>query len=553
MNNSQFRKLLDKPARDSKGSSLAENGTTGSVPVGQRSSIVPMAPRTVGRVAGGVDFARQVRERNAAVRPTKKFRSSAPKGAKLNKAYTDRAKAREENEDGEDEKAARIHALEEQMKLDQISRETFEQLREEITGGDISSTHLVKGLDRKLLERVRRGEDVLGVKGSDDTAEAAPDVDEELEKLGEKEIETIAKEKVEKKGHLANPAQLAGQKRSRNEIMAELKAQRQAAMEAKAAPMLNGRWRKVGEQQKSRIEFDHKGREIMITVDEDGVVKKKVRKVAPQAQEEEMPAFEMPDASKPVLGADTVIPEQPHSIPVEEDDDDIFEGAGTEYNPLGDAEDDDEDTDEEEELKQAQKTAPPAVTVPDAGHDLNTEREAGEASDDEDSEEGHLQDTPAAPPARRSYFNDATGASDTPTDHFVGIQKVLQRVAQLDPANREADDDDERDGETEEARKARLKRRAEMLTVQDRDLDDMDMGFGGSRLEDEADGDEEAGKKIRLSEWKGGVGEYGEDTEGREGAGGRDKRKRKPKKRKGDVNNAADIMRVIEGRKGGGR
>ena len=48
------------------------------------------------------------------------------------------------------------------MKKGEINRETFENLVQEITGGDVGTTHLVKGLDRKLLERVRRGEDVLG-------------------------------------------------------------------------------------------------------------------------------------------------------------------------------------------------------------------------------------------------------------------------------------------------------------------------------------------------------------------------------------------------------
>ena len=76
----------------------------------------------------------------------------------------------------------------------------------------------------------------------------------------------------------------------------------------------------------------------------------------------------------------------------------------------------------------------------------------------------------------------------------------------------------------------------------------MDMGFGGSRNDDE--GDDEEGMKIKLAEWKGGRGgdDGWEEDDGK--GGGREKRKRKPKKRKGDTNNMSDIMRVIEGRKG---
>jgi hypothetical protein len=61
------------------------------------------------------------------------------------------------------------------MKLQQIDRETFEKLVSEITGGDLGTTHLVKGLDRKLLERVRRGEDVLGISQDTEAKEEEPE------------------------------------------------------------------------------------------------------------------------------------------------------------------------------------------------------------------------------------------------------------------------------------------------------------------------------------------------------------------------------------------
>ncbi|KAK4898279.1 hypothetical protein LTR27_004286 [Elasticomyces elasticus] len=560
MDNSQFRKLVfDTPARKNDGSPTSRPGATPSAFGAKRSSF--MTPRTV-KGDGGVDFARQVRERNAALQPTKKFKTShAPKGAKFAKGYTDRARAREEAEDDGDDKAERIKALEEQMKLGQISMEMFENLRDTITGGDASSTHLVKGLDRKLLERVKRGEDVLGV-GGVEAVEPAPDVEEELDKLGEQEVTTVQREKAEKKGTMAPPP-LAGKKRNRDDIMAELKAQRAAARIAKATPALDSRWRKVGEKQKSRIEIDHKGREVRVTVDEDGLVKRMVRKVPAREKEEEADTVQMPDASKPILGADAEMPEEAsRPEPQEEEEEDIFEGVGTEYNPLGN-EPDDEDSDEDSDLGKAQVTAP--LKEPSRPTDEPEESEDdGEVVEDDvptqepsrvDEESAHrkpadaVEPPPKPEPVRRSYFKDTTedSATSASANHFAGIENVLKKAAKLDQPSEESDI---REGETEEAHQIRLKRRAQMLAQQDRDMEDMDMGFGSSRVEDEAEGDED-GKKVKLFEWKQSVG--GDDDEDEGDGKGREKKKRKPKKRKGDVNSAADIMKVIEGRKAGGK
>jgi hypothetical protein len=71
------------------------------------------------------------------------------------------------------------------------------------------------------------------------------------------------------------------------------------------------------------------------------------------------------------------------------------------------------------------------------------------------------------------------------------------------------------------------------------------MGFGSSRFEDEEDFEE---KKVKLSAWGG----KDDDEEGDRRGEGKGKRKRGPKKRKGDGNNAEDVMRVIDGRKSAG-
>lgn len=516
-----------------------------------------MTPHAISGSSGN-DFARQVRERNAGLQPnkTKKFKSYTPKGVKLGAGYTDRAKARAEGEGNEDaeDKAERVKALEEQMKLGQISREVFEALRDKITGGDAASSHLVKGLDWKLLERVRRGEDVLGTgegtAGDAEEQEPEADVDDELEKLGEVEVEALKKEKVEKKGIMAPPPAVAGKKRSRDEIMAELKAQRQAAAEARKAsePQLGDRWQKVSDKKKPKIEIDSKGREVLITVDENGVVKKRVRK---QAQTDEaVAAMGAPDASKAVLGADVSIPEPAKQEEIAQelaDDDDIFEGVGTDYNPLGsmpdgdnDDDSDSDDNDDDEPPRKKPLSEEPSST--------STREQSAEDSDQEAETTAPAAST-TQPPARRNYFNDTISASeDSHHNHLAGIQEVLKKAAKMDPL---ANENEGENRAAREAKEAQRKKHAQMLANQDRDLDDMDMGFGGSRNDDE--GEDEDGMKVKLAEWKGGrAGDDGwEEDDGK--GGGREKRKRKPKKRKGDTNNMSDIMRVVEGRKVDGK
>jgi hypothetical protein len=545
MNNEQFRKLVATPASQSNGAATPRSGNAPSLGA-KKSSFIPMTPRHVGGGAG-VDFARQVRERNAALKPAKKFRSSAPKGTKYGAEYTDRAKARAEDADAADDKAERIQALEDQMKLDQITPEMFYAMRDSITGGDASSTHLVKGLDRQLLERVRRGEDVMGV-GNGTAEEEAPsaDVDDELDKLAEKEVEAVAKEKVKKQGTMAPPSPVAGKKRTRDELMAELKAQRKAAAEAREAaqPKLNDKWTKLGDKKKSKVEIDERGREVLITVDENGVVKKRVRKPT-AATEQTRSVLSAPDANKVVLGADFVpVPpkEVEATLPEVDEDEDIFEGVGADYDPLAlgtvDYDEDSEYTDDEKPQKQraaSVRSNPPS------------------SDDDEDGEQREESPMPVAPdipsdtahkpPPSRNYFGSTTTEDPgSKQDHLAGIQEVLKKAAKMDPLKTGPETTDE----DAAAEAARLKRRADMLANQDRDLEDMDMGFGSSRFEDGGEEDGE-GKKMKLSEWKGGAGdELEEDGKSRE------KKKRKPKKRKGDANNMSDIMRVIEGRKTGG-
>jgi len=192
-----------------------------------------------------------------------------PKGTRLAAGYTDRTKAYTDEEDNEI--AKRVKNLEESMKKGEIDREMFEKLVQEITGGDVGTTHLVKGLDRKLLERVRRGEDVLGgldkkeeeEEKEEEEAEEVPEVEDAFDELAEADVGPITREKAEKKGEkMTGPRPVAGVKRSRNDILKDLKRQREEAAAAAAAehekrfPTLGPGFRKINAQGDTRIETD---------------------------------------------------------------------------------------------------------------------------------------------------------------------------------------------------------------------------------------------------------------------------------------------------------
>jgi len=485
---------------------------------------------------------------------------AVPKGTKLATGYRDRA--RDRDLDDRDDREARIKALEEQMKLGQIEPEVFAELRDSITGGDIGATHLVKGLDMRLLERVRRGEDVLSTKdeGKGETEpehEQGPDLDEEIEQLEGKEIAPVERERVLKKGIMAPPPlPVAGAKRSRNDILAELKASRKAAADAKAAaqPTLSSKFKKVGTKKpSSKVEIDDRGREVLITVDENGNTKRKVRKLV---KETPSSGLLMLDKTAQPLGM--AVPELaiPSSLVApEENDDDIFEGVGDEYNPLGDMDEDDSSSNGDDD--KAISVQPPSSEIPPP-------------------EPTHLSHSPlelpsqpraTSPPGpRRNYFNDTSSnttaaATSNPAPHLTDptFLATLTKAAAI--ASRTATSDASSEAPAAPTIAQRL------LANQDRDFEDMDMGFGGSRFDDAEEMDE-GGAKVKLSKWKGLVG--GEDEDGEDGdgqdvkAGKKGKRGKKgdgddgevrkkggaKKKKGGDKNSAVDVLRVIEGRKG---
>jgi len=473
------------------------------------------------------DFARQLAERNQPDKKEQKFRSFAPKGSKLAEGYVDRAQARQSAED--DERAARLQALEEAFKKGEIDQQTFDSVRSQIAGGDLSSTHLVKGLDFKLLERIRKGENVYDeVKGDDEKQneerESSPDVDEELARLEEEEVATITREKAEKKGQLSTVPVNSSKKRTRDQILADMKAAREAAAKVKEESVLGSKFKKINVKKPgTRIERDSKGREVMIIVDEDGNEKRKVRKIGTASDEASRKASDlmMPDPKAKPLGMEVPDKYKPQAEEEDEGDMNIFDDVDDDYDPLAGLGDD--SSSEEEDAKGEEKAVREAKPI---------------ETDDKATTKNSMPPPPrlGGPSELRNYFRDSKTSlvsSETlkaPSLSDPAIQAAFKKAASLHAISKASEEEDE------EA-KAKAERRRRMLENRDRDAEDLDMGFGTSRFEDEADLDEH---RVKLSEWGRG------DEDDRHGGAGGSKRKRGPKKRKGDANNAADVLREME-------
>ncbi|KAI4606715.1 hypothetical protein J4E80_010027 [Alternaria sp. BMP 0032] len=558
MNNSQFRRLLvetPKPQDDGKGKSPAA-ATPRAVLGARKHSSIPMTPRQVGKGSIQSDFARQLAERNAKNNPQKKARNVVPKGTRLAAGYTDRTKAYTDEEDNEI--AKRVKNLEESMKKGEIDRETFEKLVQEITGGDVGTTHLVKGLDRKLLERVRRGEDVLGgldkkeeeEEKEEEEAEEVPEVEDAFDELAEADVGPITREKADKKGEKMNgPRPVAGVKRSRNDILKDLKRQREEAAAAAAAehekrfPTLGPGFRKINAQGDTRIETDEKGREVLIITGPDGKEKRKVKK---QKVEEPAPEVrhDLDDVNKPI---------NMHNLPEpkkeESEDEDIFAGVGSNYNPLANFDDSDDESDEETAQAETAKMEP-SVPRLDAAESQSEGEVSPEAEEDVPAKP--KDDAPAAP-TKRDYFATTARSISTaePSDLSAAdatVRAALSKVRNLDENSTLLQNLGSTDPNDPASKEARLKKRAAELAASDRDMEDMDMGFGASRFDD-AEEMEREGEKVKFSQWKG-LGAEGDDEDGEEGGKGPKKvRKRGGKKRKGDKNNADDVLNVMERQK----
>jgi len=526
------------------------------------------------------DFAKQVADqtgqRGQDGQPArKKFRSSAaPKGTRLATGYVDRAKERllEQEDEGED-KQTRLKRLEEMLKEEKIDQDTFEKLREELgVGGDISSTHLVKGLDFKLLERVRRGEDVNKAADADaDTTEASPvaeddaDVEGELERALEKDVAASARstsqglvddEDVASSQTLDPAGETATL--SRDEILRRLRENRknpgisttaEPLPEAPQVALDHSKFRKLESAKKPNKHkytetVNGRRREVLVITAKDGTTKRKTRWLDPEPDpssakkhEEERWGGDLPAE---LLARQQASIEEAAKHDKDEDDDDIFGGV-TDYDPLAGL-----NSDEEEEQE--------------AGEIMKHDQEPAKATVEEEATARSAKPLKSTSQPR-NYFT--TGTADVTEEtskapaHDPTIIAAIKRAAQIrkqEEEGAEGADSTPQEGSGTAAKPAseeseRSRALLKKLQQQSRQDDiDLDMGFGGdTRYDDDEGGD----GKQKLSEWKG-ADAYGEDDDEDGGNKGEAaKRKRGGKKKKGDKNSYADLMSVIEGRKKG--
>ena len=545
MNNSQFRRLIaEAPSRtsltngDTTSSSTQHNNVSSTPLLGSRKrSSIPMTPRSIAGHCTTNDFARQVAEHKRAILgqgqpPKKKFKSSAaPKGTKFAAGYQDRAallrqhEAESANRDGsqdQDDKAERIKALEEMVKLQQIDQATFEMLRSEIgVGGDLETTHLVKGLDRRLLERVRRGEDVTttdkvtvreGEELEKNGENSKQDIDEELESVLEKKVQA-AETKVKKGEKIPPPSSTVSTgKMSRDEILKKLKASRvSAAREVKEAKFaeasLGSNFRKIGsreqpEKKKVVETINGRRREVLVITHPDGTSKRKVRWI----DKEDCKADG--SAAGAVLGMEIPIDIATKQRAMlekqkveEQEDEDIFAGVGADYDPFGGISD-------------------------DAGDESHSEIEREAAAIQGQTE----AKTAGSEPKPRDYFSSTRLDAETMKSEIApvadpAILAALKRAAAIPVAQGEVRAGKEsHETDTSFHGNAFLER---LRKREEEDAADLDLGFGESRFGDEEDEEAQA--------WH--VAEGGKK---------KNERRRGPKKRKGNKNEVGDVMAVLE-------
>ncbi|KAJ9605268.1 hypothetical protein H2200_009925 [Cladophialophora chaetospira] len=491
MDNSQFRNLLQG------NQNATSQGFKKPAALGSRTrASIPMTPRSVTGKSASSMFAQQVedcRKESDGPPPAKKFKTSAPKGTRLGSGYQDRTVARREAADdaeAQDDKQKRLKALEEMYKLQQIDEATFENLKSEIgIGGDLSSTHLVKGLDWKLLGRIRRGDDLNSAPESDKQEESQKlDVDEELDLALEKDVQAVDHTvRSQEDGSTAE----AEKPTTRDDILRKLKESRAAKQVAPAPePALGDRFKKLQSDKSDKKKFveivEGRRREVLLVTNKNGTTKRKTRWIdkeddVPEAQQNHPLGMEVPAE---FLAKQQALSKQE----ADEDDDEIFQGV-SDYNPL-------------------------------AGINSESEDDADEKVDKAAGAETNATSTSSKP---RNYFGTGNQAEEVEDR----TNPILKDATLLSALKRAAGLQRHEDESGEPGRDAKQQQLLARTKEQNRlDAADLDLGFGESRFGDEDD-----------------EGPAWEDGEGKKGA-----RKRGPKKRKGDKDSVSDVMAVLQGR-----
>lgn len=455
----------------------------------------------------------------------KKFKSSAaPKGTWLPDGYQDRTALRQGLLDSPDESVTdtepRLQVLEEMLKLQQIDQATFDNLRAKIgVGGDHGGIRMVKGLDWKLLEKARKGEDLN--KPDEEIQPIHPErsVDEDLDEALAKEVRALKRSPPSTDGqHLSPPEFRPSQTLSRDEILLRLKQSRaNGSMQPLTQPMpiLGDHFKKVDGRAKTHkkrfIEtVNGRRREVLLTTDKNGNPKRKTRWLDQEIPHSEAAGISTSagnplglDLPEGILARQKALLNQQRAASDEEDDEDdgdIFQGIGSEYNPLADLVEDSEEEVERKDVKSSRSESSQAKL--DLESKVASERRNYFATDESVGPE----------PPKSFGMNDATIL-----EALKRAAKVSQRSNLSESAGRGQDDFEHGEEATKQQRLLEKLRQRE----QD-DARDLDMGLGESQFGDEDDDDGPIGK-----------------TSGR---------KRGPKRKRGNKDNVGDVMNALASR-----
>ncbi|POS82463.1 hypothetical protein EPUL_006295 [Erysiphe pulchra] len=507
MNNSQFRKLLlhsstcEKTQSPSKATSHDRDNAQNLVLGSRAKSFVPMTPRSVSSTYNTNEFVRQLAERkkDTSLSRRKSRPSAAPKGTKLPAGYIDRTKLRLENSDNPvNYGGQRREGDLENKNKSEIDDSTLPEFREEdIRRNDAEeNVKVVKGLDWELLEKVKKGEidtsDVLESYLGGDGDNERQDVETEFDKLEEIEVKAISRETIKKKGEMA-PSSLVGKKRTRNQILAELKAARAVATNS-APPRLGSKFKKVGDTKAGRkIITDGKGREILIITDENGNEKRKVRKIASQDQKKNNKNdLLVPDKDMKPLGM--VVPVLPE-VPDFKEDMDIFDDVGDDYNPLAGIESANSSDDEGKDIDQNEKSN---IMLEETLEKIDSEPPVKNTIQYPQCSSQQIQRNYFQTPLPNNLSQEPDVSSKPLALSDPTILAALKKASKISLTVTKLGSNEVDPDEDISALRIKEERHKRMLQRDDRDALDLDMGFGSSRVEDDNDADE---TPIKFSDW----------------------------------------------------
>ncbi|KAK6340576.1 hypothetical protein TWF696_008903 [Orbilia brochopaga] len=485
MNNSAFRKLVNDTPRVDRSSAAGSNAPSSAVPsLGSRQrASIPMTPRSVGFTSSSNSFAQQAAAYRLQQNPPKekKFKSSAPLGSKLPQGYVDRTKFRDDDSEGPtDDAERRLAALMELVQEGSLTREeAIEQSK--AFGGDLQSTHLVKGLDFKLLERARKGEDVMS--GGTAAADVDEDMDEELDKALEKEVEVVRRDKRKDDD---DDDDAAPKKKTRAEILAEWKKSREEAAAKKAAETaLGSKFKKISEKEK-KPKASKGDKASSKTAHQHDASSSKKRK---RDREDTSKLKETVIDNGTVLGM--LPPALPSTKPAEapapsaDEDVNIFDDAPDDYDPLAGLQDSDDEPasdDDEGEVKDTNETSRKPDTQPSIPPPQPSTRPKNYFSTSAKDAELNTESIASKPLSGQDLANTAE------------LSAAIKKAAQMRELSKAALD-------SEEAKKEA--RHKAMLLAAARDDEDVDMGFGGSRtFGDDDEEDLGVGKKRKSKKKK---------------------------------------------------